>query len=241
MKEKIFLAAIVLASVLIAASSYVTQDKTDDLDKMKITDPLDAEEAAPASDSNDDNDSPHDTFTSYEDEEIGISFDYPRSWKIKTPREIMEDSFYLTLDSDAEIKPGTYYGLGIAGYKDGYASDGMNDPCATSIEEFCENGCDRIGSNTALDYRITIRGEKGLHAYAFTDLSPHYPAICFDFSLEQIVRDIADRDGIGYYDALDKLQQQDLDLMIEAGSISPLASRQIDDFQSIIQSIRATR
>ncbi len=171
----------------------------------------------------------------YQNKQLDFTFDYPANWQLSQDMNIVnESSFWSRFDASGQR-------ILIFGINDQYIHEGPAsniEGCAIrykSIDEFCENACEKISDNIALKYQATKNGDLGYGLYAYTDISTKYPSTCIELDISQVLYEIAEENGIKYNEVL---QQYDVESMIENREVSDSILHVVDDFKSFLETIR---
>lgn len=178
----------------------------------------------------------------YQNSRLDIVFDYPSTWQ---PQEITnwgDGDFRLNFKT-TELKQ-DYEGINylhIVGINDKYVNEGHPGwfgYCAVSysnINEFCKDGCERLNTDVAVDFRSVYHGDSGFSAIAYTNLSRKYPSICFEFDLSQVLSEIATEKGVNYYEVS---KNYDVKSMITNREVSDSILNAVHNFKNFAKTIK---
>ncbi len=127
----------------------------------------------------------------------GIQFDYPENWILTEP-EIGKEELYVKIakpgesDSDDEMMPDPL-NVRVLGIEHGFIPDHPNNivgSCAyeyDSLDQFCEEGCERISDIGAIDFRFVNHGEPIFSALGYYLPGKPYPETCLEMVIDQLM------------------------------------------------------
>jgi len=109
------------------------------------------------------------------------------------------------------------FSMWLVATKRNYIPDGPTNgagTCAIDFDDlgsFCEKGCKKLNSHTAIDYRIIYAGDLVPSMQAYSTASSTYPAICLDRGIWDEIDTIVQKEGINQEDILQKYRSGLLD------------------------------
>lgn len=166
----------------------------------------------------------------YQNDKLDIIFDYPQDWEFPEEESWKEDNLFLRNNN-----------LMIFGIADGYNYEGhpMSDieQCAVAKinpEWSCGEGCEEIIEGVYVTQKSSRNGDASYSIFASTDLSMKYPSICFQLPMGLILYELAEKDGIEYW----QVTGYDIPSMIENREFSDEVMNEIDDFIALVKTIR---
>lgn len=108
----------------------------------------------------------------------------------------------------------------------------------SSVKEFCENGCEKINENVAIDYRSYENNyNKSFDAMIYSDLSDEYPSVCFTLNLSDALDEASKKRGIGS----DEISDSEVKAMIENRELSDGILQKIDAFEKMARTVEKAK
>lgn len=150
------------------------------------------------------------SWTSYQDSNLDVVFQYPNSWVLSTAdTNFGADDFEIKFTRNSE---GFNDDIRILGNKSlATQNDAIQSyfgECAQGtkgLKQFCADGnCVEINEHTKVRYEAPMMGERVFIAYIYTDLSNKYPNLCVEATLGEMHNIVGDTreyfdDGNGGY------------------------------------------
>lgn len=179
----------------------------------------------------------------YYHESLDITFEYPYSWTPETLTSPGAGAFGLNFTVNELAKnattPNTLYAFGYNDTYDfeehryaGFSGCGI---AYTDIDDFCQNGCERLNENIAIKMRSVSGGDSLYVATAYVTVSPSYPVMCFDLNLTHLLEEIGTANNIPYYEVADTY---DISTMIQNGEVGTATLTALENFSRFVQTIR---
>lgn len=169
----------------------------------------------------------------YVSDALGVDFNYYLDFGFD------EDSYNDDVDGEFGLCSSQNDFCVIGVNHESYHSDvpGAYSSCAAKykdMNQFCENGCEKISENIAIDYRTSGYGDREFSAMIYSDLSAKYSSLCFALNLNDALDEASKKKGAGYYDISDS----DVKSMIKNRELSEAILQKTDAFEKMARTVK---